>query len=148
MATQLQLRRGTTEQNSNFVGAQGEITMDTDTNALRVHNGTTAGGAAIIDTIVAFQRPSEDNGYTWYRKYSSGWVEQGGRYTNTQNISTTMPVEMSDTNYSVVLTYETDSSSTAQYSSVSIATSKTTTSFTIRNVGSIFGGWQVSGMAA
>lgn len=148
MATQLQLRRGTTEQNANFVGAQGEITMDTDTNALRVHNGTTAGGAAIIDTIVAFQRPSEDNGYTWYRKYSSGWVEQGGRYTNAQNISTTMPVEMSDTNYSVVLTYETDSTSSAQYASLSIATSKTTTSFTIKNAGSIFGGWQVSGMAA
>ena len=85
---------------------------------------------------------------TWYRKYKSGWVEQGGRYTTTQNISITMPVEMSDTNYSVVLTYETDSANNAQYSSVSISTSKTTTSFTIKNAGSILGGWQVSGMAA
>lgn len=100
------------------------------------------------DYVVDFQAPTATNNYTWYRKYKSGWVEQGGRYPNRQNISTTMPVEMSDTNYSVVLTYETDSSNSAQYASLSISTSKTTTSFTIKNSGSIFGGWQVSGMAA
>lgn len=100
------------------------------------------------DYVVDFQPPTAANGYTWYRKYKSGWVEQGGRYPNRQNISTTMPVEMSDANYSVVLTYETDSTNPAQYASLSISTSKTTTSFTIKNTGSIFGGWQVSGMAA
>lgn len=103
---------------------------------------------ASADYVIAFQAPTSANGYTWYRKYKSGWVEQGGRYPNRQNISTTMPVEMSDTNYSVVLTYETDSANSAQYASLSISTSKTTTTFTIKNAGSIYGGWQVSGMAA
>lgn len=98
--------------------------------------------------VIEFQAPTAANSYTWYRKYADGWVEQGGRYPNRQNISTTMPVEMSDTNYSVVLTYETDSTVSAQYASLSISTSKTTTSFTIKNAGSIYGGWQVSGMAA
>lgn len=27
--------------------------------------------------IVAKQEPTADNSYTWYRKYSDGWVEQG-----------------------------------------------------------------------
>lgn len=103
---------------------------------------------ASADYVIAFQAPTSANGYTWYRKYKSGWVEQGGRYPNRQNISTTMPVEMSDTNYSVVLTYETDSGVNPTYSALSIAISKTTTSFTIKNAGSIYGGWQVSGMAA
>lgn len=98
--------------------------------------------------VIEFQAPTAANSYTWYRKYADGWVEQGGRYPNRQNISTTMPVEMSDTNYSVVLTYEADSTFTPQYASLSISTSKTTTSFTIKNAGSIFGGWQVSGMAS
>lgn len=101
-----------------------------------------------IDYVVESQEPTSENGYTWYRLYKSGWVEQGGRYANKQNILTTMPVAMSDTNYSVVLTYETDSGITPTYSALAIAMSKTTTSFTIKNAGSIFGGWQVSGMAA
>lgn len=98
--------------------------------------------------VIEFQAPTAANNYTWYRKYADRWVEQGGRYPNRQNISTTMPVEMSDTNYSVVLTYETDSTYSPQYVSLSTSISKTTTSFTIRNAGSIFGGWQVSGIAA
>ncbi len=44
MADQLQLRRGTTAQTLLFTGAQGEVTVDTDKNALVVHNGSTAGG--------------------------------------------------------------------------------------------------------
>lgn len=40
----LQLRRGTTEKNAAFKGASGEVTVDTDLNVLRVHDGTTVGG--------------------------------------------------------------------------------------------------------
>lgn len=29
------------------------------------------------DFVVDFQRPTVQNNYTWYRKYKSGWVEQG-----------------------------------------------------------------------
>lgn len=41
---QVQLRRGTTTQHGSFTGAQGELTVDTDKNALVLHDGATAGG--------------------------------------------------------------------------------------------------------
>jgi len=44
MATQVQFRRGTTAQNDAFTGAVGEVTVDTDKDTLRVHDGGTAGG--------------------------------------------------------------------------------------------------------
>lgn len=47
MATQLQLRKGSTSANLNFTGAVGEVTVDTQKNELRVHDGTTAGGHVI-----------------------------------------------------------------------------------------------------
>jgi hypothetical protein len=44
MATIIQRRRGTTAQHATFTGADGEITIDTDKDAIVVHDGTTAGG--------------------------------------------------------------------------------------------------------
>lgn len=44
MADQLQLRRGTTAEIAVFTGAQGELVVDTDKNALVVQDGITAGG--------------------------------------------------------------------------------------------------------
>jgi hypothetical protein len=48
MPTQVQFRRGTTTQNNNFTGAAGEISVDTDLDVLRVHDGTTAGGFEMV----------------------------------------------------------------------------------------------------
>ena len=95
MATQLQLRRGTTAENNTFAGGNGEVTVDTQTHGLRVHDGTTVGGF-LVDTVVDFQLPTVGNGYTWYRKYSSGWVEQGGIATITSDglFNVVYPVEM------------------------------------------------------
>lgn len=47
MSTQMQLRGGTTAENLLFTGAQREVTVDTDNNTLRVHDGVTAGGYAL-----------------------------------------------------------------------------------------------------
>lgn len=44
MATQLQLRRGTSAQHTTFTGAFGELTYDSSFNSVRVHDGVTAGG--------------------------------------------------------------------------------------------------------
>lgn len=46
-------------------------------------------GAILIETWVS--------GTSWYRKYSDGWIEQGGRGGGTK----TLPVEMRDTNYNI-----------------------------------------------
>lgn len=48
MPTQVQFRRGTTTQNNNFTGANGEISIDTTLKVLRVHDGSTAGGQALV----------------------------------------------------------------------------------------------------
>ena len=47
MPTTLQFRRGNTTQNNAFTGAAGEISVDTTTNTLREHDGSTAGGITI-----------------------------------------------------------------------------------------------------
>jgi hypothetical protein len=43
----MQMRGGTTSENLLFTGAQREVTVDTDNNTLRVHDGVTAGGFAL-----------------------------------------------------------------------------------------------------
>ena len=43
----IQIYRGTTAQNDAFTGAAGELTMDTTTNELRLHDGSTVGGHII-----------------------------------------------------------------------------------------------------
>ena len=43
------------------------------------------------------------NGTSWYRKYSDGWIEQGGEYIKERdtNITITFPVAFRDTNYTI-----------------------------------------------
>ena len=115
MAQIKQWRRGTAAENNNFTGAPGEITVDTTTNTLRVHDGQTLGGTALAradsvtdmtgaDYVIDWQSPTADNGYTWYRKYKSGWVEQGGVVSTTVlGFNTvTLPTEMADDTYVVL----------------------------------------------
>ncbi len=53
MPTTLQLRRGNTTQNNSFTGAAGEVSFDTTTNTLRVHDGSTAGGYQIVSATAS-----------------------------------------------------------------------------------------------
>ena len=81
MSRQIQIRRGTATEHENFVGAIGEITMDTTNKTLRLHDGETAGGIMLAkhsnlpvdsaDYVVESQIPNANNNYTWYRKYKS-----------------------------------------------------------------------------
>jgi len=48
MATQVQFRRGTTAEHSSFIGALGEVTVDTSKNTLVTHNATQAGGFPVL----------------------------------------------------------------------------------------------------
>ena len=65
MPTQLQFRRGTTAQNNSFTGAVGELSIDTDTENIRLHDGSAAGGAEIVPagTIVAYGAASAPTGW-------------------------------------------------------------------------------------
>jgi len=53
MPTALQFRRGTTSQNNSFTGAVGEISVDTTLDTLRLHDGSTAGGFALVSATAA-----------------------------------------------------------------------------------------------
>ena len=44
MAKQLQIRRGKTDEIDNFIGAEGELTYDTESKEVKVHDGVTKGG--------------------------------------------------------------------------------------------------------
>jgi len=51
MPTVVQIRRGTTAENNNFIGQPGELTVDTSTWSLRVHDSLTPGGHAITGGV-------------------------------------------------------------------------------------------------
>lgn len=53
------------------------------------------------DYVVDFQAPTAANNYTWYRKYKSGWIRQGGAeiLTGVKEKQITFPVVMKDDNY-------------------------------------------------
>ncbi len=114
MSRQIQFRRGTSAEHETFTGAPGEITVDTTNNTLRVHDGQTTGGTTLAradavtdmtgtDYVVAWQSPTADNNYTWYRLYKSGWVEMGGKISTSSTgfITVNMPIKMQDSNYSI-----------------------------------------------
>ncbi|MBR5153302.1 MAG: hypothetical protein IKW57_00710 [Alphaproteobacteria bacterium] len=61
MTRVLQIRRGTTQQNNNFTGMIGEITMDTDEKTLRVHDGETLGGFAIARADMLSEKNIDPN---------------------------------------------------------------------------------------
>ena len=54
----------------------------------------------MIDYVVESQAPTAENNYTWYRKYKSGWVEQGGVISGRQGVIT-LPIKMNSTSYSI-----------------------------------------------
>ncbi|MBS7401776.1 MAG: hypothetical protein KIG16_04650, partial [Eubacteriales bacterium] len=47
--------------------------------------------------VIEFQAPTASNGYTWYRKYADGWVEQGGTINarDDAKVTITFPVAFS-----------------------------------------------------
>lgn len=146
----LRLKRGDTATNDAYTGLAGEITMDTDTGIIRVHDGETVGGVAMAramdiigDWVVESQLPTAENNYTWYRKYKSGWVEMGGK-SNSQEI--VLPIEMQSTNYLIQLTGTCMSSNNNVY--VFGYRDVTTTSFTTQgNVLNSSGGSAVANTA-
>lgn len=78
-------------------------------------------------------------GTSWYRKYSDGWIEQGGEFTKNRDtdITITFPVAFKNTNYTIATSQYAHSSSNAPTCSF---TSKTNTGI-IHNYGSWGSKW-------
>lgn len=109
----------------------------------------------VLDYVVESQSPSAQNNYTWYRKYKSGWVEQGGLCTDALGDgSVTLPVTMADTNYHVSAINEATTAENAWGWVYVRKDSKTTTGFGLNSrYGSgtdlqLRARWMVCGMAA
>lgn len=45
--TKVLFKRGNTQQNNNYTGIYGEVSVDTETKALRLHDGVVQGGYAV-----------------------------------------------------------------------------------------------------
>ena len=83
--TQVQFRKGTTSEHSQFTGANAEITVDTDKNVAIIHDGNDVGGFEL-------QRSR------WEVVSASGALRCGLRYlldTSSAAITLTMPYESS-----------------------------------------------------
>lgn len=65
-------------------------------------DGTSDITIAVPATPKAYLTAVYQNGALWYRKYSDGWIEQGGQYTAGSTI--TFPLPFADTNYTAVAT--------------------------------------------
>lgn len=59
---QVQFHRGTTAQNDSYTGPAGELTVDTENNHIRVHDGSTKGGHSIpnTDSLLATMKSNSD----------------------------------------------------------------------------------------
>ncbi len=65
---QVQLRRGTAAQHETFIGAEGEVTVDTTNHTLRVHDGITPGGNIVSSNQIIsdnFLVPDYSNAITF-----------------------------------------------------------------------------------
>ena len=111
------------------------------------------------DYVIESQEPTEANGYTWYRLYKSGWVEQGGEITaasvadgtgSSGNNSIILPVIMANEHYHINLQTQVGSSGW-DYANGVILNLRSTTKLIVKvlaGTGSIPLFWQVSGMSA
>lgn len=107
-----------------------------------------------FDVVVDYQVPTAENNYTWYRKYASGWVEQGGySYYGSSTASTTytitLPVTMANLCYEVIFGQMHDVNGSGVWGSENYA-NRTTSAISLFSGSAGFQGffWRVSGMAA
>ena len=118
-----------------------EITSSLSTLNTRTEN--------LLDYVVESQLPTAENNYTWYRKYKSGWVEQGGLLRNQNGATYTeetveLAVQMADTNYcGFVTSFCTGTNYTAQISEKTPSTIKFTYFINVIPKGAC---WMVCGM--
>lgn len=106
--------------------------------------------ASKADAVIDYQEPTSANGYTWFRKYASGWVEQGGIFllTNVNYQTCSLVVEMANTNYTLVATYYDQQGSDNTVRGINVG-AQTTTGFEVKTgVTNKYICYQISGMAA
>ena len=108
------------EIHNEIVAISAQITALGDITTLRSSVATNTENIGTLDTrttglldyVIESQAPTAENNYTWYRKYKSGWVEQGGIWSGQVNVAQgratdvtiSLPVNISNTNYNIIVT--------------------------------------------
>ena len=107
---------------------------------------------AVLDALgvsYVVEQGQDENG-TWYRRFSNGWVEQGGKVTreSEDNYPVTFPVEFASTDYYITTGSENIFNNFSP--AVVTAVNTFTTSGFIFNIGSqcTAGHWEAKGFAA
>ena len=133
---------GTTYKNGAYIRLDGKDGPKTGNFTLASGNGTTnisligtpSGGLTWNSKNVVCVE-SGTSGNFWYRKYADGWIEQGGLLVpssgdnNYLEVTVTLPVAFSNTNYIVV---STGTYTTQLGSSDAVVTKKSTTQVGIK----------------
>lgn len=153
------------------VSGQSAIVSDPTERAMfQLFNATTDEAVATVGTVVAqvgknttqianrvvkghevidFQIPTAENGYTWYRKYADGWVEQGGAIAQTSTSYATrtvsLPVEMANESYYCAIS--TSITGTNYAASVSGKTTTQAVFVNVLNNAAYRATWRAAGMA-
>lgn len=104
MAKQLQIRRGNTAQNNTFTGAEGELSYDTQTHTVRVHNGSTIGGFPLggVMDIVSFRyiTNGQDGVFGGHRiEFSNGYQLYFFNHNRSSSDTITFDVPFKSANY-------------------------------------------------
>jgi hypothetical protein len=92
------------------------------------------------------------DGTSWYRRYSDGWLEQGGTLTAT-GVTVALPAPFANADYTLVTGYTALKSTDSPYASHTQAGVKTATSFYIRtrfgsSISNYSSDWMAFGMGA
>ena len=134
--------------NANLFNTKADIDLSNIDTTIAKLNAALPNG---IDYVVESQLPTSSNNYTWYRKYRSGWVEQGGIVStdNTNNQSVNLVVTMADINYNIIVYVIGQYTNwPCVYSGESGQEPRTTTSFSfVKQYGNKFS-WEVKGQGA
>lgn len=140
--SEILLKRGTKSAISNYTGKDGELVVDIENNDLYLMNSDQKGGvvlakksdiptvptktsqltndsgfitsASVPNNIKAYVTTFSGSNTSWYKLYSNGWIEQGGRIAHSSDTSAmvvTFPKAMTKSQYVALASSEYGSSS-------------------------------------
>lgn len=135
----LQIRRGTTAQNDEFTGMPGELTFDTDTKILRVHDGKTLGGILLARRDQTSEsNPTEQNQFDINSVPDEFWQNIVNRFKGEQiNIDVSDSVPLG--NIATVIQYNHHSQTPVKFATVQLVCQKNDAGYTSGNVVGEFG---------
>lgn len=107
--------------------------LTTQDTAPYTSSATAIGGASTTKPAVVVE--SYRSGYTWYRKYSDGWIEQAGRVAYASPATVNLPIAFKTTDYTIMQNVS-DGTATAGSNRFNVYNGeKTTTSFKFKTEG-------------